>query len=62
MADEYEKINRQDFWKTKRSFLENLTGRLKAQLGENVEIITENGDTPSTFCFNEFIDFIETDY
>lgn len=62
MADEYEKINRQDFWKTKRSFLENLTGRLKAQLGENVEIITENGDAPSTFCFNESIDFIETDY
>lgn len=61
LSNDYEKIERKEFWKIKRAFLANPVGKLKAQLGSDIQATTENGEAPK-FVSKKVVDFIETDY
>ncbi|MDE6134100.1 MAG: GLPGLI family protein [Muribaculaceae bacterium] len=60
LADEYEKTDRKNFLKAKRSFLDNPLGNLEAQLGGNIKISSKSGDP--VFASSDVVDLIETDY
>ena len=63
LANEYEKINRMDFLREKRSFLNNPLGKINAQLNGEIKVMkTEGQDGSSLFASESVVDFIETDY
>lgn len=64
LDSEYEKTNRKDFLKAKRSFLDNPLGKINAQLGLDVKVIDDNGSQTDSSIFMpaSVVDFIETDY
>lgn len=63
LANEYEKTNRMDFLREKRSFLNNPLGKINAQLNGEIKVMkTEGQDGTSLFASESVVDFIETDY
>ena len=63
LANEYEKTNRTDFLREKRSFLNNPLGKINAQLNGEIKVMkTEGQDGSSLFASESVVDFIETDY
>ncbi len=63
LANEYEKTNRIDFLREKRSFLNNPLGKINAQLNGEIKVMkTEGQDGSSLFASESVVDFIETDY
>lgn len=61
LANDYEKIDRKEFFKARRSFLDNPVSQLNAQLsGTGVSITAQNA--PLRYKTRDEIDFIETDY
>lgn len=69
LADNYEQINRIDFLKVKRTFIDNPLGIIKAQTeGTTVSVSTvdENGnvinEADRIYATRDKVDFIETDY
>ncbi len=63
LANEYEKTNRMDFLREKRSFLNNPLGKINAQLNGEIKVMKTDGqDGSSLFASESVVDFIETDY
>ena len=63
LANEYEKTNRMDFLREKRSFLNNPLGKINAQLNGEIKVMkTEGQDGSSLFASESVVDFIETDH
>ena len=60
LADEYEKIDRKRFLKSKRAFLDNPLGSINAQMGGDIKI-SDNSGKP-IFASSDVVDLIETDY
>lgn len=58
LADRYEKINRKEFLKAKRSFLDNPLGQINAKYGTSGVVVS--GDVK--FADASEVDLIETDY
>lgn len=67
MAENYEKTNRINYLKAKRSFIDNPFGTIDAQYGGvTVSVIDEKGNSVDTsqrlYVTRDVADFIETDY